>query len=173
MLVFLNLNLILESLYWNQKSCWRFLIYHLVSIFYFFFRHLFLMSFTNSLFFFLSFVSNSFFAKLIGAEKLKYFLNKSLFMSFDSLSIKAMTLLMNPFWSAKILKLYLVPSAFVQTSSGLSSVSSIFLNSDSNLFVSPFFLLISPIAFSVLLLLIFLSCFNCFFPWSLIACNCS
>ena len=58
--------------------------------------HLFLISSTSSLFFFLSFVSNIFFAKSIGSEKLKYFLNQSLFMSFHSLSIKAMALLMNP-----------------------------------------------------------------------------
>ena len=57
--------------------------------------HLFLISSTNSLFFFLSLVSNNFFAKLIGAERLKYFLNKSLFMSFDFSLIKIIPSLMD------------------------------------------------------------------------------
>ena len=56
--------------------------------------HLFLISFTNILFS-ASFISNKFFAKSIGVEKSKYFLNKSLFIYFDFLSIKEMPLLMN------------------------------------------------------------------------------
>ena len=56
--------------------------------------HLTLLSFTNSSFFFLSFVSNNFFAKSIGAEKLKYVLNKSLFTFSEFFSIKFRVLLM-------------------------------------------------------------------------------
>ena len=57
--------------------------------------HLFLISSASSTFLFASFVSNIFFAISIGVEKSKCFLHKSLFMPFDSLSIKAMLLLMN------------------------------------------------------------------------------
>ena len=57
---------------------------------------LFLISSTNLLFSLASFISNNFFTKATRVEKSNYFFNKSLFMSFDSLSIKAMQLLRNP-----------------------------------------------------------------------------
>ena len=73
--------------------------------------------------------------------------------------------------SVKVLKLCLVPLVFVQTSSAVLSFASIFLTSSSILFTFIFFP-ISLIAFSVLLLSLFLNSLNCYSPWSLIACSC-
>ena len=64
------------------------------SILFFKLLHLFLISSTNLLFSFASFISNNFFAKTPGTKS-KSFWNESLFMFFKSLSIKAMLLLMS------------------------------------------------------------------------------
>ena len=60
--------------------------------------HLLLISFTNSLFFFLSFVSYNCFIKALDTEKWKYVWKKSEFMPFDSFSMSLKNLLI-PFFS--------------------------------------------------------------------------